>query len=184
VEHDNRISGSNNETTRGASRAGHGNDISDGDSPLITLRYVPWRIVWRFFIPYSIIFPIFFMIVFYWAPKKQEVFFPLFFQIVCTIGLLGMLWLIIDMLLTKDLQLHMDRVVKNYRIFGPLEIPIHEGIFSVRTYLWGESIVVNSPKKMRFLGQIQFDCNLSDKGCLERCPSVQELNSQTRLGEW
>ncbi|MCL5884838.1 MAG: hypothetical protein M1377_05790, partial [Deltaproteobacteria bacterium] len=66
----------------------------EDDEPILVLKYVGGRVAWRLFFPYSIAMPIFYMIVFHWAPGKPVSFMTIFSEIV------GILFLIIWALLT------------------------------------------------------------------------------------
>lgn len=142
---------------------------AENDEPLIVLKYVPWRIAWRLFFPYSMGIPLFYMIVFHWAPRKPGIFVTVFLEIVGILGLVGGACLLVDMLLMKDFKLYKDRAAKTYRLFGTKQVPLKNADVVVSNYLFGQNICFwpkgSSYVRMKMI--ISFDCNLVESKCLE-----------------
>ncbi len=86
------------------------------EKPLFVLRYVPWRIVWRLFIPIIPIglssFYVTFAIGIFKYPSDLA---HQLGRIVAFMMVIGCLWVIYDMLGMEGVYLYKDQVIKRYR---------------------------------------------------------------------
>lgn len=100
-----------------------------GENPLVLLKYEWWRIAWALYVP---LVPAFMACgVASSSPLNDaSIRGVIITKIFAPIGLMGSAWLIVDMLLMKDITLYKDKIVATYRLFKSKEVIISKANYS------------------------------------------------------
>jgi hypothetical protein len=144
---------------------------ADQEVPVITLRYEPWRIGWRFFFVLGPFFALCFYTAFFQFPRDRDIF-KWFFYGVISFGLFGVTLIGIDTILTKEYQVFPDRIIKRFRMIGKIEAPFDSVSVMIASYIFGNALVLSFRRRMPFrqrirLSAMMFDLNLARKGSME-----------------
>ncbi len=94
------------------------NNDPENNEPLLVLRYVPWKVLWKLFFPNSIAIISALIIITSFITKKPGHFIYILVFILAVFILAGGIWLTVDMLLMDEFSLYTDRVVKSYSLIG------------------------------------------------------------------
>ena len=97
-----------------------------GEKPLAVLRYEWWRIAWTLYIP---LVPAMTGCAFFTFSPLTALSLPkvIFLKVFSPLGLIGSIWLLMDMLLMKDVRLYRDKIVKSYRLLTTKEAYPYDG---------------------------------------------------------
>lgn len=142
-----------------------------GDTPLVALRYDPWRIAWRFSFVLAPFFSLCIYVVMFRSPGNGDLA-RLAGHVAGGCVLLAVAIMIIDMFFTKEYLLFPDRIVKSFRILGRIEVQLDNVTILPASYIFGTVLILSIRYRMAFpqrikLPAMMFDLNLAPKGAIE-----------------